>query len=91
MQGDYEIGADYSIILRFYGDSRKEQMGNYNRSSSGGSTTDVSKRNAAVWKGEKPRIPSMDIYGKHKGKAIFQAAISDGSSTVLYPFICVST
>lgn len=82
MKEEHEQGYDRPITLRYYGDSRKEQLDKYKRSMSSGANV-ITNRSAPVWKGEKPRIPAMEQ--KQKGKTVFLATTSDGSTTVSYP------
>ena len=81
MKEEHEQGCDRPITLRYYGDSRKEQLDKYKRSMSCGGT--YTNRSGPVWKGEKPRIPTLEQ--RTKGKTVFMATTSDGSTTVLYP------
>ena len=70
---DKEHGHDKPVVVRYYGDSRRDAMLRRNVSSG--------KVSAHLLRGQKPDIPELPET-KLPDKRIFMTTVSDGSTTI---------
>lgn len=75
-QDDLDEGKDKPVVVRYYGDAKKEAMNKYRKS--------PVKIESPVGKGGKIRIPNIGD-DRNEGKQLMQATIHDGTSFVYYP------
>ena len=71
---DREQGRDKPVVVRFYGDSRRDAMARHGRVVSAG------RLSGHLMKGHKPDIP--DLPDQYADKKVFMTTVSDGSTTI---------
>ena len=75
-QKELDQGYDKPVVVRYYGDTKKETLLKYRKS-----PVKSSQAPSPVYKGGKPRIPSI-IDERNEGKKLMEASHIDGSSVI---------
>jgi len=78
---DKETGNDRPIVLRYYGDQQLEEQSRHKRRVIRSSLPSGAQ---LISQGCLPVVPRM--FPATQGRVLFMVSVSDGSSTVLYPF-----
>lgn len=73
-QKEIELGYDKAVVVRYYGDTRKETILKFRKSP-------LKSTPSTVHKGGKPHIPSITDE-RNEGKKLMQASHIDGSTII---------